>query len=212
MKLALASDDIPLSKAQNEEDPINKVKQRPPSLIHHLPLNPLQIPWRRCLKCTMEIKFYQLCLVYFILNWCSIVRNSKNGEEAELMWKEQPVVYVGTVGYIQEEDSEDVAMKLSNLGEQCLTFINNHSRFKEKYRIEIRPVENEWKLYLHLDPVAWFDALYLSERTEIVLEKSRKYVDNINKSFHPPNSEILLYDSIPSRQYCTYHAECLKCE
>src|ERR1043165_2972110 len=94
------------------------------------------------------------------------------------------------------------------MGEECLDFIKGPV-FQEKYRIELSPEEGLWKLYLHLDPMAWFDALMSRpiQTRESVIKKAREYVDNVREAYHPSRPEKFLYDPILSKSYCSRHGE-----
>src|SRR5688500_15358968 len=76
----------------------------------------------------------------------------------EFIWDNRPRIRVGTIENFQDEP-RIAAKHVSFMGEKCLDFIKNNPVFQEKYRIELSPEEGLWNLYLHLDPVAWFDAL-----------------------------------------------------
>ena len=75
----------------------------------------------------------------------------------EFTWNDQPRINVGTIKNFQI--SQIAAKHLAHLGECCLNFIQCNSVFQEKYRIVLSPENGDWNLYLHLDPIAWFDAL-----------------------------------------------------
>ncbi|GBB90250.1 hypothetical protein RclHR1_17130002 [Rhizophagus clarus] len=99
------------------------------------------------------------------------------------------------------------------MGEKCLDFIKSNPVFQEKYRIELSSEKGLWK-YLHLDPVAWFDAL-MSRENETkgsVIKKAREYVNNVREAFYPSRPENFLYDPILSKSYCNHHGECGRCE
>ncbi|CAG8746214.1 12120_t:CDS:2, partial [Gigaspora margarita] len=74
--------------------------------------------------------------------------------------------------------------------------------------------EGFWKLYLHLDLVAWYDALNLlpNETSRSVLEKAQKYVDSVRDAYKPLHSEKSIYKPVLSKPYCIRHGECIKCE
>ncbi|RIA95064.1 hypothetical protein C1645_873026 [Glomus cerebriforme] len=76
--------------------------------------------------------------------------------------------------------NQKLRQNMSFMGEKCLDFIQNNPIFQEKYRIELSPEDGLWNLYLHLDPVAWFDALMSrqNENRESVIKKAREYVNN----------------------------------
>lgn len=101
------------------------------------------------------------------------------------------------------------------MGEKCLDFIKSNPIFQEKYRIELAPDEKGlWKLHLHLDPVAWFDALNsLPNETEgSVIRKARKYVNSVRRAYRPSRPEKFVYEPVLSKPYCVRHEECVRCE
>src|SRR4051794_15775489 len=81
-----------------------------------------------------------------------------NFQVEEFTWDTKPKINVGTIENFQEQP-EIAAKHLSFMGKHCLKFIESNPVFQEKYRVVLSPENGVWNLYLHLDPVAWFDAL-----------------------------------------------------
>ncbi|RUS23329.1 hypothetical protein BC937DRAFT_87340 [Endogone sp. FLAS-F59071] len=81
----------------------------------------------------------------------------------ELDW---PMIKIGKVDIVNGVLSE-TATKIANMGKESLNFIEKCTNtFGHAYRIELLPQSNAsteaaalWEFQLHLDPVAWFDAI-----------------------------------------------------
>ncbi|CAG8617030.1 3469_t:CDS:2 [Funneliformis mosseae] len=131
----------------------------------------------------------------------------------EFIWDNKPRIHVGTIENFQDEP-KIAAKRVSFMGEKCLDFIKSNPVFQEKYRIELSPEEGLWKLYLHLDPVAWFDALMSrpNETRGSVIKKARECVNNVRETYYPSRPENFIYDPILSKSYCNHHGECVRCE
>ncbi|RGB22566.1 hypothetical protein C1646_677744 [Rhizophagus diaphanus] len=124
-------------------------------------------------------------------------------------WKESPYIFVGALEDF-EDDQSTAAINMVYLGEKCLDFIEKNRSFGRKYRIELRPNKSQWNLYLHIDSVAWFDALINKCTDDERLNKARSYVDNVRNSYNPPRAETSDYEPVLAKQYCPYHTECVK--
>ena len=127
-----------------------------------------------------------------------------------------PRIKVGSVK-LKTRDYDKLALKIAKLGKACLDIITSHRVFKEKYRIVLSSENDDddvWNLYLHVDPVAWFDALiWIKHKTrEEAVQKAREFVDKMREKYQyslPPLSD---YEPVPSKLYCTHHGECNTCE
>src|SRR6266542_4807613 len=127
----------------------------------------------------------------------------------EFTWDIKPTIDVGTIENFQGQPKL-AAKKSSFMGKKCIDFIKSNPIFQEKYRIELVPDKEErWKLHLHLDPMAWFDALISrqNETRSSMIKKVREFVDSTRKTSHP---QKFFYKPVLSRTYCAHHGECVR--
>jgi len=130
----------------------------------------------------------------------------------EFVWDDQPRINVGTIENFQEP--KIAAKHLAYMGKCCLDFIRSNRVFQEKYRIVLSPKGGNWNLYLHLDPVAWFDALIWikNEARGIAVKKARAYVNNVRETYHPSHIVESKYYPVLSKSYCNHHGDCIQRE
>lgn len=135
----------------------------------------------------------------------------------ELFWGDRPLIKIGEVDIVNGDISE-VATKIANMGKESLKFIEKHiNMFGHAYRIELLPQSNAstetmalWEFQLHLDPVAWFDAISTEEK-DIAISKSRHYVDETRGTYRP-QMRSSAFTPVRSRTYCNRHNLCLTSE
>jgi hypothetical protein len=127
-------------------------------------------------------------------------------------WNESSYILVGTLEDF-EDDSTVAAKNMAYLGRQSIKFIESHHLFGKQYRIELRPNQSKWNLYLHIDSVAWFDALIMKNYTqEQIINKGRIYVDGVRNSYSPSQPKTSKYTPVAAQNYCPNHSQCVSSE
>ncbi|GES83784.1 hypothetical protein GLOIN_2v1783898 [Rhizophagus clarus] len=116
------------------------------------------------------------------------------------------------VGIINDISGPYVTLSkgLIKMGKKCLEFISNESHFRDSYRIELRPINDQkWEYIMQLHSVTWFDMLLrLTKDLQFTLEIARNYVNSIRSVQYSLEYVQSTKSSIPSKVYCGHHADC----